>query len=169
MQVHRLHLILENYMNTESRVTEITPGYKSLADMDAGRVGFTIALCKDNSAFIRDIDENAADPKTTLYPPPSAQLIQKIVYSQSLDRFIILLTSSTMCIYRRERETALLEKIQDPSEVKDCEQKRSLMQPVTCMELLTTREKNEIMPYDSEVLNVKLHERSVAPSVNSEG
>ena len=74
-----------------------------------------------------------------------------------------------MCIYRRERETALLEKIQDPSEVKDCEQKRSLMQPVTCMELLTTREKNEIMPYDSEVLNVKLHERSVAPSVNSEG
>jgi hypothetical protein len=120
-------MILENYMNTESRVTEITPGYKNLVDLDAGKVGFTIALCKDNSAFIRDIDENAIDPKTTLYPPPSAQLIQKIVYSQSLDRFIILLTSSTMCIYRRERETALLEKIQDPSEVKDCEQKRSLM------------------------------------------
>ena len=55
MQVHRLHMILENYMNTESRVTEITPGYKNLADLDSGKVGFTIALCKDNSAFIRDI------------------------------------------------------------------------------------------------------------------
>ena len=68
-------MILQNYMNTESRVTEITPGYWNLNDMDHGKVGFTIALCKDNSAFIRDIDENSPDPKTTLYPPPSAQLI----------------------------------------------------------------------------------------------
>ena len=27
VQVHRLHMILENYMHTESRVTDITPGY----------------------------------------------------------------------------------------------------------------------------------------------
>ena len=37
------------------------------------------------------------------------------------------------------------------------------------MELVTTREKNEIVPYDAEVLNVKLHERSVAQSVNAAG
>ncbi len=74
-------MILQNYMNTESRVMEITPGFFNRTDMDAGKVGFTISLCKDNSAFIRDIDEDSPDPKTTLYPPPSAQLIQRVVYS----------------------------------------------------------------------------------------
>lgn len=114
-------MILENYMNTESRVRQIMPGFKSLADLDQGSVSFTASLCDDNSAFIRDIDANSTDPKTTLYPPPSAQEIMKIQYSTRLDRFILLLSSSTICIYKRVKETALLEKIQDPSEVKDCE------------------------------------------------
>ena len=97
------------------------PGYKSLTDQDAGHVTFTASLCDDNSAFIRDIDASQGDPKTTLYPPPSAQEIVKIQYSARLDRFILLLSSSTICIYKRVKETALLEKIQDPNDVKDCE------------------------------------------------
>jgi WD40 repeat protein len=78
VQVHRLRMILENYMSTESRVKQIMPGYKSLTDQDAGHVTFTASLCDDNSAFIRDIDASLGDPKTTLYPPPSAQEIVKI-------------------------------------------------------------------------------------------
>jgi hypothetical protein len=85
-----------------------------------------MCLCKDNSAFLKDIDTDPTDPKCTLYPPPSAQLIKKIVYSNRLDRYIILLSSSTICIYKKFRETALLETIQDPSEIKDVEQKRAL-------------------------------------------
>ena len=87
------------------------PGFRNLADQDAGKVSFTASLCDDNSAFIRDIAAAHADPKTTLYPPPSAQEIMKIQYSSRLDRFILLLSSSTICVYKRVRETALLEKI----------------------------------------------------------
>ena len=136
VNVYRLHYILQNYMRTESKVTKISPGFLNVKDMDAGNVAFTIALCKDNSAFIKDIKQGKDDVKTTLYPPPSAQLIQKIVYSARLDRFIILLSSSTICIFKRFKETALLEKIQDPGEVKDSENKKALTQTVTCMELI---------------------------------
>ena len=94
-----------------------------------GKVGFSISLCQDNSAVIKDIDgELAMYEKTTLYPPPSAQTIKKIVYSTNMKRLILLLSSSTICIYRRVKETALLEKILDPSEIKDCEMKRAFTQ-----------------------------------------
>jgi len=110
-KIFKMHLILENYLNTESKVTEIFPGFQNVKDMDAGKISFTMCLCKDNSAFIKKIDTPATDPKCTLYPPPSAQLIKKLVYSSRLDRFIILLSSSTICIYKLFRETALLEVI----------------------------------------------------------
>ena len=100
----------------------LTPCYNSLAEKDDGRIGFTISTCQDNSAVIKDIDSGAAShDKTTLYPPPSAQTIKKIVYSTYLDRLILLLSSSTICVYKRVKETALLEKIMDPSEIKDSE------------------------------------------------
>jgi hypothetical protein len=132
--------------------------------MDAGKISFTMCLCKDNSAFIKEIDTPSTDPKCTLYPPPSAQLIKKLVYSSRLDRYIILLSSSTICIYRTFRETALLEAVQDPHEIKDCELKKALSQDVTSMELVVTRKKKEITAIDSEVVNKKLHTLSFAAS-----
>jgi len=125
-QLHNVHMILENYLNAESQVLAIEPGYNQLTDKEAGAVGFTISVCQDNSAIIKDIACSAAAyDKTTLYPPPSAQTIKKIVYSTVLDRLVLLLSSSTVCIYKRVKETALLEKILDPSEIKDCEMKRA--------------------------------------------
>lgn len=122
-------MILENYMNSESQVLQVTPSYHTIPDRENGKVGFTISVCQDNSAVIKDVNEALASfEKTTLYPPPSAQTIKKIVYSTSLDRLILLLSSSTICIYKRVKETALLEKILDPSEIKDCEMKRAFSQ-----------------------------------------
>ena len=117
-------MILENYMNSESQVKEINPGYSTLNSKEQGQVGFTVSICQDNSAVIKDISEHSASyEKTTLYPPPSAQTIKRIVYSVNLDRMILLLSSSTLCVYKRVKETALLEKILDRSEIKDCEGK----------------------------------------------
>ena len=113
-------------MNTESRVVNIFPGFNNVQDMDHGRIAFTMCLCKDNSAFVKTIENDPNVPKCTLYPPPSSQLIKKLVYSSRLDRYIILLSSSTICVYKLFRETALLEVIQDPNEIKDCEGKRAL-------------------------------------------
>lgn len=159
VQLHNVHMILENYMNAESQVVAIDPGYHSLTDKNAGQPGFTISVCQDNSAVIKDINGSlAAYDKTTLYPPPSAQTIKKIVYSTSLDRIILLLSSSTICIYKRVKETALLEKILDPSEVKDCEGKRAFSQQVTCMEMIHLEPDVKILPFDTEVLNIRMHE-----------
>ena len=73
VQLHNLHMILENYMSSESQILEISPGYHSLEDKEHGRAGFSISLCQDNSAVIKDIDGSLAQyEKTTLYPPPSA-------------------------------------------------------------------------------------------------
>lgn len=91
-----------------------------------GNPAFTISLCSDNSAFILDTCENQREVKTTLYPPPSAQLITKLVFSMRLNRFIVLLTNSSLCVYKRVKETALLEKIQESTEIRDSEFKRAL-------------------------------------------
>ena len=166
VQLHKLHMILENYMNSESQVVQIAPGYYSLDEKDAGKVGFTIAISQDNSAVIKDINDSLASfDKTTLYPPPSAQTIKKIVYSTYLDRMILLLSSSTICVYKRVKETALLEKILDPSEIHDCEMKRAFSQQVTSMELIHTNRETQLLPFDTEVLNLRLHEEVLSEAL----
>ena len=152
-------MILENFMSSESQVVEITPGFHSIENKENGKIDFTISICQDNSAVIKDIHGSLASyEKTTLYPPPSAQTIKRIVYSTRLDRIILLLSSSTICIYKRVKETALLEKILDPSEIKDCEMKRAFSQQVTCMEMIHTDASTKILPFDMEVFNLRMHE-----------
>ena len=136
-------MIVENYMNAESSVLQLTPNYHTIADKEVNKIGFIISVCQDNSAVIKDVNETVATyDKTTLYPPPSAQTIKKIVYSTNLDKLILLLSSSTICIYKRVKETALLAKILDPSEIKDSEMNRAFSQQVTCMEIFNTSSAN---------------------------
>ena len=169
VKVHKIHMILENYMNSESQVLEVCPSYNSIDEKEAGAVGFTIFVCQDNSAVIKDVHGALASyEKTTLYPPPSAQTIKKIVYSTKLKRLILLLSSSTICIYRRVKETALLEKILDPSEIKDCEMKRAFSQQVTCMEIFNTERPDQILPFDTEVLNLRMHEKALKTALEDE-
>ena len=52
----------------------------------------------------------------------------------------------------------MLEKILDPSEVKDCEGKRAFSQQVTCMEMIHLEPDVKILPFDTEVLNIRMHE-----------
>ena len=83
-----------------------------------------ISLCDDNSVFTKPTNAQANPQKTILYPPPSAAVIEKIAFSMRLNRMIVLLSNSTICIYRMFKETALLEKIYQDNEVLDSEGKR---------------------------------------------
>lgn len=105
-----------------------------------GKPKATLSLCADNSAFIlgKNFVNNKSEIKSVLYPPPGAQVIQEIVYSMRLDRYLVLLSNSSLCIYRRVKETCLLERIQEAGDVRDSEFRRALSQKVTCMELVTT-------------------------------
>ena len=156
--VIKLHYTINHYMSTESRIKQLMRGFKTIPDLEAEKIAFTILLCEDNSAFIRNIENDPNEPKSTLYPPPSAELIKKIVYSARLQRFIVLLSSSTLCVYKRQKETALLEKMQESHELKDSENKKALGQGVTCMELIYTHSRKEVRPFDTEILQQKQHE-----------
>jgi len=69
-------------------------------------------LFEDNSAVIQ-----APNGRTlsTIYPPPTAKTVMFIYYCMTLNRVFILLTSGTLCIYKIDRDTAILEKMQYPS------------------------------------------------------
>ena len=80
IQINSLHMVMENYRNIDTKVSLIQPGYMTLDEKNSGRSSFIINLCADNSAFI-NFTKPELNEKTTLYPPPSAQVIEKIVYS----------------------------------------------------------------------------------------
>ena len=121
LQSFHLHIVMQGYMNSESTVKQILPLYTTQAERDAGQPSQTISLCDDNSAYIKPTDLTRREYKTTLYPPPGAQVIRRAVYSQALQRIIVMLQNSSLCTYRIFRETALLEKLQECAEVKDSE------------------------------------------------
>ena len=80
-----------------------------------------------------------------------------IVYSGKFDQFIALLTNSTIATYKRFKGTALLDRIQDASEVRDSVNQRAFLQDVTCMSLVQTNHFKELMCMDTEVLSHKYH------------
>jgi hypothetical protein len=59
-------------------------------------------------------------------------------FSMRLNRLIVSLTNSTLCVYKRQKETALLEWILEPKEVLDSEQKRAINQDITFMDIFQT-------------------------------
>lgn len=86
-----------------------------------------------------------------------------------LDRYIVLLSNSSLCVYKRVKETSLLERIQESSEVRDSDFKRALSQQITCMELVVTPYSGsgpkQIMAMDTEILNHKLHVLTLVSAV----
>jgi len=138
----------------DSDILQLVPGFDSISNLDEHKINFTISVGSDNSAFIQRPNQNF---KCTLYPPPSAQKIEVIKHSILLDRVIVLLSNCSICMYKCENETALLEQIIKQSEIKDAEDKSIMIQEITSMELIRTQDKNAIPPFDREILNEHLH------------
>lgn len=102
-------MVLENFVANEATINSLALAYESPECEAIGKATYTISLCDDNSAFILRCDKENREVKTTLYPPPSSNELQSVAYSIRLDRVIVLLTNSTLCVYKKIRETALLE------------------------------------------------------------
>jgi hypothetical protein len=61
---------------------------------------------------------------STIYPPPTPTNIKKTIFCMALKRVFVLLETGTICVYKvHKRETATLEKIQFPKQLKDYEGK----------------------------------------------
>jgi hypothetical protein len=94
---------------------------------------------------------------STIYPPPTAKEVISIGFSQLLKRMFLLLASGTLCIYRVDRDTAILEKLQYPSMLKDSEGKSLSMQQITSMTFVSTRPAK----YDCEIFTeAQVHKRA---------
>lgn len=52
-----------------------------------------------------------------------------------LDRLVVLLTNSAICIYKCVKETALLEQIFEPKEILDSEGKKAIWQEITFLDV----------------------------------
>jgi hypothetical protein len=79
-------------------------------DKDETDAVFT--LFKDNSAVLQSSSTDALGRTiSTIYPPPTAKEVIQIVFNCVLKRMFLLLASGTLCIYRVDRDTAILEKL----------------------------------------------------------
>jgi hypothetical protein len=91
-------------------------------DEDQADAVFT--LFKDNSAILQSCGlETLGRSISTIYPPPTAKEVIQICFNSNMKRMFLLLVSGTLCIYRVDRDTAILEKLQYPSMIKDSEGK----------------------------------------------
>lgn len=69
-------------------------------------------LFKDNSAVLQSANMDVLGRTiSTIYPPPTAKEVVAIGFSSMLRRMFLLLASGTLCIYRVDRDTAILEKL----------------------------------------------------------
>lgn len=69
-------------------------------------------LFRDNSASIQSAhSDSLGKTLSTIYPPPTAKEVIAIGFSSVVKRMFILLASGTLCIYRADRDTAILEKL----------------------------------------------------------
>ena len=81
-----------------------------------------ITTFDNNSVLLLDPETGAV--KSTIYPPPTPTNIQKTLYSMALKRVFVFLQTGTFCVYKVEgRETATLENLQFPKQLKDKEGK----------------------------------------------
>ncbi len=97
-------------------------------------------LFKDNSAMMQSsIPETLGRSISTIYPPPTAKEVTFISYHSTIKRMFLLLASGTLCIYRVDKDTAILEKLQTPNMLKDSEGKAMTSQSITSMSFVTTK------------------------------
>ena len=101
---------------------------------------------ENNSTLLLSPDDGTI--KSTIYPPPTPNSIQQVVFCMTLNRVLLLLESGSLCIYKVDnRETATLDKLQFAKQIKDYEGKK-LSSLITCMSIITT-----VPPmFDNEVI-----------------
>jgi len=115
------HLAKSFFISTPL-IHSLSKGFSSVGKLVANSADNLITTFNNNSVLMLDPETGAI--KSTIYPPPTPTSILKTVYSIALRRVFVFLQSGTFCVYKTEgRETATLEKLQFPKQLKDYEGK----------------------------------------------
>jgi len=144
VKICKLQHLAHSFCNPNSKVKKIDKWFDSLASKEQNKPMAVYVLWDDNSTLIYKPDGKQI---SIIYPPPTAKELLAVEYSMSLNRFFILLSSGTICIYKYDKETAILEKLQYPNQLKDSEG-RAMSQTITTLSFC-----NVIPPrYDWEIV-----------------
>ena len=125
--------------------------FKKESDKTANNPVLLYTLCEDNSALIQRL---SGEQQSTIYPPPTGKNLACIEYCMSLDRIFILLEKGTICIYRIDIDTAILEKLQYPTQLKDSENK-SITQSIGLLKFVSSTPPR----FDCEIFNERQHRK----------
>ena len=105
-----------------AKIKSVSKGFHNFADAKLNKVENLIVTFDNNSILL--LEPNDGQVKSTIYPPPTPTNIQKTIFCMNLKRVFVLLETGTICVYKvYKRETATLEKIQFPKQLKDYEGK----------------------------------------------
>lgn len=115
LTMSRINLVGEFFAISKSPIKDIKWVNKYIA-----------VLSEDNSVILHD---ESGKLVCTIYPPPTANDVKDVFYIRELDRVILLLYSGSMCIFRYEGETGLLERIIYTGDIKDSED-RAVLAPI---------------------------------------
>ncbi|CAG9319560.1 unnamed protein product [Blepharisma stoltei] len=124
LSISRINLVGDFFAISKSAVKEIKWINK-----------FIGVLSEDNSVILYDLTGKLV---TTIYPPPTANDVKEMFYIKEIDRVLLLLYSGSMCIFRYEGETGLLEKIIYTGDIKDSEN-RAVLAPVKAFKPLNVK------------------------------
>lgn len=148
IKIGKLHHLALSFTNSRSDIVRIGKCYIDEDKREQDESDSVFTLFKDNSAILQSSHMEALGRTlSTIYPPPTAKEVTAIGFSSVLRRMFLLLASGTLCIYRVDRDTAILEKLQYPSMIKDGEGKALNSQQITSMCFVSARPPK----YDCEI------------------
>ena len=114
IKIGELHHLAISFTNSRSDIAKIGKCFDSEEEIRNNEPFGVFTLFRDNSAMIQNPSQGGRTI-STIYPPPTAKEVMVIQYCMSLKRMFILLTSGTLCIYKIDKDTAILEKLQYPN------------------------------------------------------
>ena len=110
IKIGQLHHLAYSFTNSRSDISKIGKCCNDENEYKLNEPFAVFTLFKDNSAMIQS-PLQGGKTISTIYPPPTAKEVMFISFCMTLKRMFILLTSGTLCIYKIDRDTAILEKL----------------------------------------------------------
>ena len=110
------------FHKSNSEVVRCGSCYTDIEQREKNRPYAIYVQFRDNSIkLLQPKPKHDAKVLTTIFPPPNAEEIKDIRFCTIIKRIVIMQQSGTLCFYKLERQTSILEKIIQPSDLKDAQ------------------------------------------------
>jgi WD40 repeat protein len=113
--------LASSYFISKQNICSLVKCYQSSFCRRINKPKILSVQFSDNSLVL--LDPSNQKVFSTIYPPPTQAEISKVFWCSSIQRMFLLLKSGSLCIYQTQKETGILEKLQESTAFKDYESK----------------------------------------------